>query len=202
LDGRIEPHHQFLLRLQLRRLRSLEQDITTLDSEIDIRLEPYATQHRLLMTIPGIDRVAAAVLIAEIGTDMTAFLSADHLASWVGVCPGSNESAGKRRSGKTRKGNAHLRAHLVQAATCAARTRGTYYRNKYWRLKARRGAKRAQVALAHKILVACYHMLRNATPFRDLGETYLDALARKRTEKQLTRRLEALGYRVTLVPAA
>ena len=202
LEGRIERHHRFLLRMQLERLKQAEQQISLLDAEIDAGLEPYAKEYRLLRTIPGIDRVAAAVIISEIGTDMSAFSSPHHLAAWVGVCPGSNESAGKRRRARTRKGNAHLRAHLVQAATSAARKRGTYYKNKYWRLKARCGPKRAQVAIAHKLIVACYHMLRNGAPFHDLGEAYLDATARRRTEKQLTRRLEALGYRVTLVPAA
>jgi transposase len=200
LEGQVEEHHRYLLRIQIRRLEVFEKDVAELDKEIDRRLVSYEREHRLLMTIPGVDRVVAAVIIAEMGTEVTAFASPHHLASWVGVCPGSNESAGKRKSGKTRKGNAHLRAHLVQAGLSAGRTRGTYLKDKYWRLKARRGAKRAQVAIAHKIIVAAYHLLRDGCAYKELGDAYLDGICRSRTKAQLVKRLERLGYRVALEP--
>jgi transposase len=150
------------------------------------------------MQIPGVDWVVAAVLIAEIGIDMSVFLSANHLASWAGVCPGNHESAGKQKSGRARKGNVHLRTILVGAATSASRTKGSYLKDKYHRLKARRGALRAALAIAHKILVAAYHMLAKGLAYRDLGAAYLDQLDQTRTAANLKRRLERLGYTVVL----
>ena len=152
------------------------------------------------MQIPGVDWVVAAVLIAEIGVDMSVFLSVYHLAAWAGVCPGNHESAGKHKSGRARKGNIHLRAILVGAAISAARTKGSYLKDKFHRLKARRGALRAALAIAHKILVSAYHMLAKNLPYRDLGEAYLDQIGRTRTVANLKRRLERLGYHVTLEP--
>ena len=198
LEGRVEEHHRFLLAIQLHRLEAAEHDIEALDARIAERLEPYRTQHALLMQIPGVDWVVAAVLIAEIGIDMSVFLSAYHLASWAGVCPGNHESAGRQTSGRARKGNVHLRTILVGAATSASRTKGSYLKDKYHRLKARRGALRAALAIAHKILVAAYHMLAKGLAYRDLGEAYLDRLHQTRTAANLKRRLERLGYTVTL----
>jgi len=200
LDGRIEDYHRFLLTLQLRRLDAAEQDITALDKRIDEKLEPYRTQHALLMQIPGVDWLVAAVLIAEIGIDMSQFLSVFHLAAWAGVCPGSYESAGKQKSGRARKGNVHLRTILVGAAISASRTKGSYLRDKFHRLKARRGALRAALAIAHKILVAAYHMLAKGVPYKDLGEAYLDEIGQTRTLANLKRRIERLGYHVILEP--
>jgi transposase len=202
LDGRIEEHHRFLLAMQLRRLEAIEQDIAELDRRIAERLEPYHAQHRLLMQIPGVDWLVAAVLIAEIGVDMSVFLSVYHLAAWAGVCPGNHESAGKHKSGRARKGNLHLRTILVGAAISAARTKGTYLKDKFHRLKARRGAMRAALAIAHKILVSAYHMLAKGLPYRDLGEAYLDRIGQTRTVANLKRRLERLGYHVILKPKA
>jgi transposase len=202
LDGRIEDYHRFLLTLQLRRLDAAEQDITALDKRIDEKLEPYRTQHALLMQIPGVDWLVAAVLIAEIGIDMSQFLSVFHLAAWAGVCPGSYESAGKQKSGRARKGNVHLRTILVGAAISASRTKGSYLRDKFHRLKARRGALRAALAIAHKILVAAYHMLAKGVPYKDLGEAYLDEIGQTRTLANLKRRIERLGYHVILEPKA
>src|SRR5271157_2798002 len=202
LEGRMEEHHRFLLATQLRRLEAIEQDIATLDLRITERLEPYRTPHALLMQIPGVDWLVAAVLIAEIGVDMSVFLSVYHLAAWAGVCPGNHESAGKQKSGRARKGNVHLRTMLVGAAISAARTKGSYLKDKFHRLKARRGAMRAALAIAHKILVAAYHMLAKGSPYRELGEAYLDQIARTRTVANLKRRIERLGYNVTLVPKA
>jgi transposase len=200
LDGRLEEHHRFLLAMQLRRLETIEADIAALDQRIGERLKPYAAPHALLMQIPGVDWVVAAVLIAEIGVDMSVFVSVYHLAAWAGVCPGNHESAGRQKSGRARKGNVHLRAILVGAAISASRTKGSYLKDKYHRLKARRGALRAALAIAHKILVSAYHMLIKNVPYRDLGEAYLDQIGQTRTVANLKRRLERLGYRVILEP--
>ena len=164
LEGRMEEHHRFLLATQLRRLEAIEHDIAALDLRIVERLEPYRAQHALLMQIPGVDWLVAAVLIAEIGVDMSVFLSVYHLSAWAGVCPGSHESAGRQKSGRARKGNVHLRTMLVGAAISAARTKGSYLKDKFHRLKARRGAMRAALAIAHKILVSAYHMLAKGLP--------------------------------------
>src|SRR5258707_2203987 len=198
LDGKIEDYHRFLLTMQLHRLDTAELDITALDKRIDEKLEPYRTQHTLLMQIPGVEWLVAAVLIAEIGIDMSQFLSVFHLAAWAGVCPGSYESAGKQKSGRARKGNVHLRTILVGAAISASRTKGSYLKDKFHRLKARRGAMRAALAIAHKILVAAYHMVATGTPYRELGDAYLDHIGQTRTVANLKRRLERLGYPVSL----
>jgi transposase len=198
LEGRMEEHHRFLLATQLRRLEAIEQDIATLDLRITERLEPYRMPHALLMQIPGVDWLVAAVLIAEIYIDMSVFLSVYHLSASAGVCPGSHESAGRQKSGRARKGNVHLRTILVGAAISAARTKGSYLKDKFHRLKARRGAMRAALAIAHKILVSAYHMLAKGLPYRDLGEAYLDQISQTRTVANLKRRLERLGYHVTL----
>ena len=152
------------------------------------------------MQIPGVDWLVAAVLIAEIGVDMSVFLSVYHLSAWAGVCPGNHESAGRQKSGRARKGNIHLRTILVGAAISAARTKGAYLKDKFHRLKARRGALRAALAIAHKMLVSAYHMLAKNLPYRDLGEAYLDQIGQTRTVANLKRRLQRLGYRVTLEP--
>ena len=202
LDGRLEEHHRFLLAMQLRRLEAIEADLETLDRRIGERLEPYSAAHALLMQIPGVDWVVAAVLIAEIGVDMSVFISVYHLSAWAGVCPGNHESAGRQRSGRARKGNIHLRTILVSAAISASRAKGTYLKDKFHRLKARRGGLRAALAIAHKILVSAYHMLAKNLPYQDLGEAYLDQIGQTRTVANLKRRLERLGYKVTLEPNA
>src|SRR4051812_27340468 len=140
LEGKVEEHHRFLMGVQLRRLEAADHDIAVLDEHITERLKPYAAEHVLLMQIPGVDGLAAAAIIAEIGVDM---------AAWAGVCPGNHESAGRSKSGRTRKGNVHLRTILVGAAISAGRCKGSYLRDKYHRLKARRGALRAALAVAH-----------------------------------------------------
>jgi transposase len=200
LEGSVEEHHRFLLAMQLRRLKAVEEETQELDRRIDEKLEPYRAQHKLLMTIPGVNWHVAAVLIAELGVDMAVFLSVYHLAAWAGLCPGNNESAGKRKNGKARRGNVHLKTALVGAAVSAARAKGTYLKDKYHRLKARRGPLRAAVAIAHKILVASYHILSTGTSYQELGEAYLDHLDKTRTAGNLVRRLERLGYNVELNP--
>ncbi len=198
LDGKLDEEDRYLLRMQLDRIEAINRDLATLDAHIDEKLQPYEAIHSALRQIPGVDRVVAAIIIAELGLDMSVFLSAWHAASWAGVCPGNNESAGKQKSGKTRKGNVHLRTALVQAATCAARTRGTYLKDKYHRLKARRGPKRAALAVAHKILVAAYHIIARGVPYHELGEDYLDRQARSRVTHGLVARLRRMGYSVDI----
>lgn len=155
---------------------------------------------RLLDSIPGINQRSAEGILAEIGIDMTRFPTAGHLASWAGICPGNHESAGKRLSGKTRKGSPWLRNLLVEAAHAASHSKNTYLSALYHRIKARGGAKQALVAVAHAILVAIYHMLDRASSYQDLGGTYFDEHDRKAVEKRLVRRLEKLGYQVSLEP--
>src|SRR3989449_1171135 len=198
LEGKLEEHHRFLLELQLQRLEAAEKDLAALEQRIRQKLEPYEVQLALLDEIPGVDWTLAAVIIAELGVDMSVFGSVSQLASWAGVCPGNNESAGKRKSSRIPKGNVYLKTALVEAANAAAKAKGTYLRDKFYRLKARRGYKRAAVAVAHKILVAIYHMFSHQVCYNELGDAYLD----KRNKHQLTRnlihRLERLGYSVTL----
>ena len=198
LEGKVEEHHRFLLRLQLDRLQAVEDDLTTLERHIQEKLQPYAAQLALLQEIPGVDWTLAAVIIAELGVDMSVFHSVSQLASWAGVCPGTNESAGKRKSSRIPKGNVYLKTGLVEAANAASRAKGTYLRDKFYRLKARRGYKRAIMAIAHKILVAIYHMLSEQVSYNDLGDLYLDKLNQNHLTRNLVHRLERLGYAVTL----
>ena len=198
LEGKVEEHHRFLLELQLQRLEAAEKDLATLERRIQQKLEPYATQLQLLDEIPGVDWTVAAVIIAELGVDMTVFQTVSQLVSWAGVCPGNNESAGKRKSSRITKGNVYLKTALVEAANAAARAKGTYLRDKFYRLKARRGYKRAAVAIAHKILVSIYHMLSQNVSYNDLGDLYLDKINKHHLTRNLVHRLERLGFQVTL----
>jgi transposase len=156
----------------------------------------------LLCSIPGVSERIAYTILAEIGSEMSRFPTAEHLASWAGVCPGNHESAGKRKSGKTRKGNAWLRRVLVQAAHAAAKTKNTYLSAQYHRLAARRGAKRAALAVAHTILVIIYHVLQDQVCYRELGGNYFDERDQQIVQKRLVRRLERLGYSVELQPVS
>ena len=200
LEGRLQEHHRFLLRLQQNRLDAIEADVAVLEQRIQQRLQPYASQLKLLQEIPGIDLTLAAVIIAELGVDMTVFQSVSQMASWAGVCPGNNESAGKRKSSRIPRGNVYLKTALVEAANAAARAKGTYLRDKFYRLKARRGYKRAAVAIAHKILVSIYHMLSQNVSYNDLGDLYLDRLNAHHLTRNLVHRLERLGFNVILTP--
>jgi transposase len=202
LEGRIDDHHRFLLGVQLDLIEQVEAKVAKVDERIQERLGPYREQHRRLTQIPGVDDMGAAVIIAELGVDMTVFPTAQHAAAWAGVAPGNNESAGKRTGRAGRKGNVHLTTALVQAAVSASRKRGSYLKEKYWRLKARRGPKRAALAIAHKILVAAYHMLARTIDYADLGSQYLDRAAAGQVKRTLVQRLERLGYQVTLTPTA
>lgn len=202
VDGLPTGYHRFLLKQLLSHMAYLDSAIAAVSAEIHTRMEPLRSEIGLLEGIPGISQRIAEVILAEIGSDMSRFPSAAHLASWAGMCPGNNESAGKRRSGKTRKGSPWLRSILVEAAHSATRKKGSYLKAQYHRLAARRGKKRALVAVGHTILVIIYHMLSNGEPYRDLGDNYFDELSRQRVERQLIRRLEKLGFHVTLEPAA
>ena len=198
LEGNLQEHHRFLLELQLQRLEAAEKDLAMLEQRIQQRLEPYATQMQLLDEIPGVDWGVAAVVIAELGVDMSVFQTVSQLVSWAGICPGNNESAGKRKSSRITKGNVYLKTALVEAANAAARAKGTYLRDKFYRLKARRGYKRALVAVAHKMLVATYHMLSHNVSYNELGDLYLDKLNKHHLTRNLVHRLERLGFEVTL----
>lgn len=202
LAGVVEPHHRFLLQQHLAHIDFLEQAIALVEAEIEERMLPFAKEVEQLMTIPGIKKQAAWTIIAEIGIDMGVFPSHKHLASWAGLCPGNNESAGKRKTGRTRKGNPWLREVLVEAAWAASRTRKTYLAAQYHRLAARRGKKRALVAVAHSILVIVYHLLAKGTTYSELGPDFYDHLNHQRLLKYHLRRLAELGYRVTAEPEA
>lgn len=202
LEGRVSGDDRFLLKMQLHRIKEVQADLDAVDQRLEKKLEPYQKQVGLLMTIPGVGFILAAAIVAELGVDMSVFFSKDHLSAWAGVCPGCSESAGKKKNSATRKGNIHLKTALVQAATSAAKKKGSYLRDKYFRLKARRGACRAAMAIAHKIAEAAYHILSTGDPYKELGETYLDELNKKAVVDRAVRRLDRLGYDVQLTPKA
>jgi transposase len=198
LDGRVKPHHRFVLTELLCQIDSLDETIARFDTQLQAISGPFEAAIGLLDTMPGIARPTAEMIVAEIGTDMSRFPSADHLASWAGVAPGNHESAGKRTSGKTRQGHRFLRTVLVQAAHAAARTKGTYLSAQYRRRAARRGKKRALMAVAHSMLVMAYHMIQRQEPYREAGADFFDRLQPEDTARRLVKRLEHLGYHVTL----
>jgi transposase len=201
LRGSMGPHQRLVLQSQLRHLDFLTDEIGRLSTEIAERLHPHEAVLDRLDAIPGVGRRVAEQVLAEIGPDVARFPTAAHLASWAGLCPGNHESAGKRLSGRTRKGNHWLREALVEAAWGAAHTRQSYLAAQYRRLAARRGSKRALIAVAHSLLVIIYHLLHDGTPYRDLGATYFDERQRDATVRRSVRRLERLGYRVTIEAA-
>jgi transposase len=199
LTGRMGAHQQFLLGEQLRHIAALEDSIARVSEEIAERLRPFAQALEQLDTIPGVGQRIAEILVAEIGTDMRRFPTAGHLASWAGMCPGNNESAGKRKSGKTRKGSPWLRTALVEAAHGAQHSKQTYLGAQYRRLAAQRGGKRAAIAVGHSILVSAYAVLSRQQDYADLGESHWEKIA-KRREHRTVERLRGLGY--TVVPPA
>lgn len=198
LVGRFTTHHAFLVSEHLSHLDYLEEAMTRVSTEIEQRLQTEQEAIALLDTVPGISRRTAEILVAELGTNLRRFPSAKHLASWAGMCPGNSASGGKQLSGKTRKGNQWLRQVLIESAHVAAKTKHTYLAAQYRRIAARRGKKRALVALGHTILVIIYHILTKREPYRDLGENYFDERNRQSVERRLVRRLERLGYQVNL----
>ena len=202
LQGRFRPHHAFLLEQILAKIDFLEEVIAACSARIDEQLTPFVAPMGRLQTIPGVKQRTAEVIMAETGGDMTQFPSDGHLCSWGGVCPGQDESAGKRRVTSTRHGNPALRMALIEAATAASRTKATALSALYQRIKRRRGHQRAVVAVAHQILTIAYHLLARETTYEELGPDYFQQRHRDRTIRQHVRQLEQLGYRVTIAPAA
>ncbi len=202
LTGKVRSHQRFLLAQQLEHIDFLDGAINEASREIGERLRPFEEDIERLDTIPGVGRRTAETILAEMGRDMARFPTERHLASWSGLAPGNNESAGKRRSGKTRKGSPALKAALVEAAEAAVRAKNTFLAAQYHRIKARRGHKKAVVAVAHSILVIADHILNDKEPYRDLGAAYHDERNREKTKRRLVARLERLGVQVTLVDPA
>lgn len=203
LTGRVRDSHRLLLKLHLEHIDDLNHKIRQLSGEIERLLGPFDTSAALarLDAIPGVDVKVAQVLLAELGPDMSRFPTAAHAASWAGLAPGRHESAGRNRSSRIRQGNKHLKAALVQAAHAAGRRKDHYLGAQYRRLAARRGKQRAAIAVAHSILVIAYHMLRRGTEYSELGGDYFDKRNQQQTQQRLVKRLEQLGYKVTLESA-
>jgi transposase len=198
LTGRFSDHHALIVGELLAHLDYLEEAAGRLSEAIEELIAPFGDQVALLRTIPGVDRRTAEVLLAEIGPDMGRFPTAGHLASWAGMCPGNNESAGKHYSGRTRNGSKWLRDALVESAQAAARSKNNYLAAHYTRLKGRRGHKRAIIAVGHSILIVAYHMLTRYQPYDDLGADYYLRRDEQAHARRLVRQLERLGYDVTL----
>ena len=198
LTGRFEDHHAFLLERMLTHIEELEADIQAVSERIEEEIRPFERALELLDTIPGVDRRAAEVIIAETGADMSRFPTPAHLASWAGVCPGQNESAGKRKSGKTRKGSKWLRMTLIESARAASRTNGTRLQQRYRQLARRRGDKKAIIAIAHEILTASWQLLTTDQPYQDPGPKQLEEQEIERARRRAIRQLQALGHKVTL----
>ena len=202
LQGRFDTQHAIIIGQILAHIDFLDEAIAELSTAIEAQIAPLAPAVDALCTIPGIQRRTAEVIIAETGGDMSAFPTAKHLVSWAGVCPGNDESAGKRRSGRTRRGSKWLRANLIEAATAASRTKNTYLQAQYQRLRARRGHARATTAVAHSMLVAVWHILTTGEIYNDPGGDYFARRDPERTTRRLVAQLERLGHAVTLDAAA
>lgn len=202
LKGLVGPHQRMMLRIQLGHIDDINERIAEMDEEIKKRMRPFEEDLERLETIPGVGRRTAETIIAEIGNDMSRFPSAAHLCSWAGIAPGNNESAGKRKSGRTRKGNKKLKSVLTEAARAGARSKGTYLSAQYHRIAARRGANRAAVAVGHTILTSVYYILKRKEPYRDLGHDYFDKRKKEVIKKQAIMRLESLGYKVSIEQTA
>jgi len=201
LQGKFQDHHRFQIRLLMEDLKECEDKIFQLDRRIEKYLEPYEETVRRVDAIPGVDRIGAAVILAEIGPDMSPWEDSGKLASWSCLCPGNNESGGKRLSGRTRKGNRWLRRAFCQMAWASTHKKGSYMKTQYRRLSGRRGKKRGLLAVAHTILIVVYHLLKDPKlEYRELGEDYFDRRDAEQTKKQLLKRLDKLGYNVTLTP--
>jgi transposase len=200
LRGRVTKHHRFLLRLHLKQVDAIDAAVDAIDQEVDAQIEPFRTAVQLLITIPGIDELSACIILAEIGHDMSRFPTAGHLISWAGLCPKNDESAGKRRSTRMRKGAPWLKTTLVQCALAAASKKASYLQAQFHRLRARRGGKKAIGAVAASILTAAYHMLKNGTVYEDLGPAHFDKRAQGKQVHRLIDRLRNFGFDVQITP--
>lgn len=200
LEGRFRAHHRFMLQQILLHLDFLDEQLQRISQEVATRMGPFREETTLLRNIHGIEIKSVENIIAEIGVDMSRFPTDDHMCSWGGLCPGNNESAGKRKSGRTRKGNLWFRRTMIEVAWAAARTKNSYFKSQYHRLAARRGKKKAIVAVAHSIAVIIYHVLKYKKPFFDLGADYFDKLDAVHIKRHHVKRLESLGFKVNLEP--
>jgi len=202
LRGRIRPHHRFLIKLHLEQIDALARGIQDVESRLKETLQPFRADIDLLMQIPGMSELAAWVVVSEIGFDMRRFPTAGHLVSWAGLCPRSDESAGKRRSTRTRKGDPWLKTLMVQSAWAASRKKNSYFRAQFLRLRTRRGPMKAIVAVAASLLTTIYYVLLRREPYRDLGADHFDRRDPAKLAKRLVRRLNDLGFEVDIRTAA
>lgn len=198
LEGHIREHHRLIIRVSIQMIASYDKAIDKLDREIDQRMKPYREESERLQSIPGLKKKTAESIVAEIGVDMSRFPSDAHLSSWAGLSPGNNESAGKRRSGKSTPGNRWLKGSLTEAAWAASKAKGTYLKARYHRLASRRGKKRACLAIGHTILIMSYHIIKERCTYRELGADYFDRLNEQKVVMRLTSRIQALGYELYL----
>jgi transposase len=201
LRGHISAHHRFMLKLHLGHIDALDKAVTDIEGEVGLGLAPFRQAAKLLSTMPGLSDVSAHVIVAEIGIDMSRFATPGHLLSWACLCPRNDESAGKRRSTRVRKGGKWLKTTLVQAAWAAVKVKGGYLQAQFHRLRARRGAKKAIMGVAASMLTAAWHMLRNQTEWHDLGAAHFDRADATKTANRLIRRLQQIGYAVQVTPA-
>ena len=202
LRGRVTSHHRFLLQLHLGQIDSLDAAIVKIDREVDDNLAPFRTAVDLVRTIPGVGALSAEVIVSEIGTDMSRFPTAGHLLSWAGLCPRNDESAGKRRSSRLRKGAQWLKTTLVECAWAAKNKKGSYLQAQFLRLRSRRGPQKAICAVAASILTAVYHMLKDGTVYQDLGSEHFNRRSKMTKTQRLVRNLEHMGYAVKIQPIA
>jgi transposase len=200
LRGRVTAHHRFMLRLHLDQVDALDAAIARIDQEVDGNVQPFRVAIEMLSTIPGLSSLSAEVIVSEIGIDMSRFPTEGHLISWAGLCPKNDESAGKRRSNRMKKGAPWLKTTLIQCAWAASRTKGSYLQAQYLRLRSRRGPKKAIGAVAASILTAAYHMLKNGTLYQDLGANHFDQRAKGKHVLRLVNRLQNLGFAVQIPP--
>jgi len=202
LNGKLTEHHRFLLRMHLENIDHTAKQIKKIDEEIQRKMVPFQKESKLIQTIPGISEVNASAILAEIGVDMSQFPDEAHLSSWAGVCPGNNESAGKKKSSKTQKGNSFLKGALTESAWAASKTKDTTYNAFYHNILRRRGKKRALVALAHRMLIDIYYVLKTGEAYQDMGFEAVRERAVKKQERSMIRFLEKAGYSVIKAEAA
>ena len=202
LNGKITDHHRFLLGMHLENIDHLAKQIKKMDEEIDRKMVPFQNESKLIQTIPGISDVNASAILAEIGVNMSQFPDEAHLSSWAGVCPGNNESAGKKKSGKTQKGNSFLKGALTESAWAASKTKASSYSAIYHNIVRRRGKKRALVALAHRMLIDIYYVLKTGEPYQEIGAKAVYERTSKRREQSMIRSLERAGYSVAKAATA